>query len=463
MKTTKFLKLIVPALVVAVTIFSCVQDDDYDTPKLNLSDPEMVGNIDISLVKQMDNGGLVNFADAVNDNTTGSLVIEGYVISNDEAGNFYKTLVIQDAPESPQAGIQIDIDDPALYDLYKPGQKVYVTLYGRDDNGNLLPPLGMENMNGVLHIGAIVQDAVERISATEYTKYIKRSSEVATLVPTVITPGEYSDGLINTLVQINDMQLRSEELGSAYANPDDTYTVNRYLKNCGDDSETIIRNSGYSSFKSQLFPEGRGAIVSVFSKYNNDYQLFIRDTEDVMFTDNRCDPLFEETFNSAINNTTLNLPGWVNFTEAGSDLWTEQVYQGNGYAQFDCYGSGDELSVGWLITPGIELPAGSSPVFSFLTEHAYYDAGHMPLEVFISTDFDGTSGDVLTATWDEVTGYNTSYEEDFDTWFSWTPSGDIDLTAYAGQTIYIAFKYTGSDANEMQTRLHIENVNVEVP
>ena len=447
MKTNRLLNIIL-ALVVGIAFFSCVEDDDYTIPQLEFNEPNITTNTTISIVKDMYAGSMVDFNEASNG---GELIISGYVVSNDEAGNFYKTLVIQDQPENPTAGIQIDVDVTSLFGQFKPGRKVYVKLNG----------LGMDDSNGVLHIGMVDGNSIGRIPAPVFGDYVVRSNEVATIVPKVITPSQYSDSYINILVQIDDMQLSSEELGQPYANASDTYTVNRYLVNCVDDSETIIRNSGFADFKNELFPMGRGSVVAVFSKYNSDYQLFIRDTEDVMFDNDRCDPVFEETFASAVDNTVLDLTGWINYAEAGSELWSEQVYSGNGYAEFNPYSSGDSSNIGWLITPSIDLDAQDGEILTFETEHAYPDSGHDPLSVLISTDFDGTEAGIATATWTELT-FDVSYIVDFGTWYNFTPSGNIDISGYTG-TAYIAFRYTGSDTANQNMTLHVDNVKVYVP
>ena len=273
MKTNRILSLM-SILFLGLIVVSCVQDDDYNIPTLEIVEPNITANTTIS-------------------------------ISNDEAGNFYKVLVLQDSPENPTAAIQLDIDVTALYSKYKPGRKVYVKLNG----------LGMTNLNGVLHIGSIEGNSVGRISATNYEDYIIRSSEITTLVPKLITPSQYNDNMINMLVQLDNMQLSGSEVGQPYANADDTFTVNRKLKNCDDNSETILRNSGFASFKNELFPTGKGSIVAIFSKYNSDYQLFIRDTEDVDFEGNRCDPLFEDSFSDG----TLNK--WDPYSVTGAQVW----------------------------------------------------------------------------------------------------------------------------------------------
>ena len=56
--------------------------------------------------------------------------IEGYVVSSDATGNFYKKLIIQDKSENPTAGIEIVLNKTSLSETYDIGRKVYVKLDG---------------------------------------------------------------------------------------------------------------------------------------------------------------------------------------------------------------------------------------------------------------------------------------------------------------------------------------------
>ena len=63
------------------------------------------------------------------------------------------------------------------------------------------------------------------------------------------------------------------------------------------------------------------------------------------------------------------------------------------------------------------------------------------------------------ATWTEITGVtystgNTSGYAD-----SFVPSGDIDLSAYAGQTVYVAFQYLGASDGVTST-YQIDNISL---
>lgn len=454
MKTNRILNVM--SLLFLGVLFSCVQDDDYNIPTLDIVEPTIQANTTISIVKSMYAGSFVDFTEASNG---GELIIEGYVTSNDEAGNFYKVLVIQDSPENPTAAIQLDVDVTSLYSKYKPGRKIFVKLNG----------LGMDNLNGVLHIGSIQGSSVGRISATNYEDFIIRSSEVATLVPKVVTPVEYNDNLINMLIQIDDMQLNLPEVGMPYANAGDTYTVNRLLKNCNDDSFTIIRNSGFSTFKNEEFPIGAGSIVAVFSKYNSDYQLFIRDTVDVDFEGERCDPpllecsgasggsnvIFDENFEGT-SLATLTAEGWININvNNGSYKYSLRTFGGNNYMQVSAFNSGENPYEVWLITPAIDLDNSTNEQLNFKTNVGYYNGD--ALSVYVSNDFTGDAADISSATWYAVDatlpqGPTSGYGSTF------TNSGAINMSCLDGN-VYVAFKYLGSTTG-ITTTFQVDDVKV---
>ena len=232
---------------------------------------------------------------------------------------------------------------------------------------------------------------------------------------------------------------------------------------CTNGAEFFIETSSFASFNQEPLPtDGRGSITGVISKsYGGDDRVMVLNTtEDVIFNDFRCDPVFEETFNTAIDNTNLNIPNWINYAEAGDQLWTEQVYSGNGYAEFTAYNTGNTSNIGWLISPGIDMDAQEGEVLNFQTEYSYPDAGHYPLEVFVSTDFNGEESGIAAATWEPLT-VTIAHPDNTNDWFTWVDSGTVDLSMYTG-TLYIAFKYTGSDTSNQNSTIHVENVIVSV-
>lgn len=164
--------------------------------------------------------------------------------------------------------------------------------------------------------------------------------------------------------------------------------------------------------------------------------------------------IFSEGFSEAIDNTPLDIAGWTNFAAQGGTLWTEQVFSGNGYAEFSTFNSGDAVNVGWLVSPAINID-GSSKTLTFLAAQHHLDSPENTLQIYISTDFNGT--DVTAATWDELDATLPTQAND---WYEFVSSGEIDLSDYSGN-IYIAFKVTGSGTNTtLDGAYQIDNVKL---
>ncbi len=439
---------------------SCVSDDDYNIPNLTVNEP-LIPEDKITTFKAIKSR--FEQAQANGDPTAiidSDLYIVGYVVSSDRAGNFFEELIIQNKiddsnpAEDPRLGFRISVNVGSLSDTYEFGRKVYIKLNG----------LTVGEANGVLVIAKGKGSDVEQIQAYEYKDFIIRGAEVATITPKTTSISSLSEADENTFIQLDNVQFEKGDLALTYAGESsDEFDGFRTLISCENSNQIELQTSTFADFKSIQIAQNRGSIKGVFSRdFRDNFNVFIiNSTSDVNFdNEQRCDPVFEESFNSAIDNTNLNIDGWINYAEAGSELWTEQVYNNNGYAEFSAFRTGESSNIGWLITPPIDMDAQTGEILTFQTEHAYPDAGHDPLDVLISTNFDGTEAGITSATWTSLT-FNVSYIEDASTWFTFTDSGEIDLSSYTG-TAYIAFRYTGSDTANQNMTLHVENVKVLV-
>lgn len=165
--------------------------------------------------------------------------------------------------------------------------------------------------------------------------------------------------------------------------------------------------------------------------------------------------LLSQQFEGFADNTLLELPGWLNYAETGSSKWRIQVYSSNGYAEYSSYNSGDAVNVGWLISPAFTLEENNANKLRFQVSQSYVTSTANKLEVFISTDFDGTN--VGTATWQPLSANIPGTSA---TYFEFQNSGDINLSAYSGNA-YLAFKVTGSGTNtSLDGSYQIDNVTV---
>ena len=272
MKKVRLLKIIILCMLFS----ACIKDSDFSTPTVECVEPVITVTNTIQQVKEMYKFGGSTIIET-------DVVIEGYVVSSDESGNIYKTISIQDKPENPTAAIKIAIDQTDLYTKYNVGRKIFVKLKG----------LAVGYSFGSFQIGKASGRELDRIASTEVDNYIVRSCEVVEITPKIINIEDLNETMLEMLIKIENVQLNTKELGMTYGNLDNTLTVDRLLNgfnsNCDLAGDIILRNSGYSDFKNELLPEGKGSITAIFSNYYEDFQLYIRDTDDVNLTEDRCD------------------------------------------------------------------------------------------------------------------------------------------------------------------------------
>lgn len=264
---------------------ACIKDQNYVEPTIVCLEPQLTVTNTIQQVKDMYKyGGVTIISDDV--------IIEGYVVSNDRAGNIYKTISIQDKPTNPTAAIKINIDQTNLYIKYNIGRKIYVKLKG----------LAVGYSFGSIQIGKATGTELGRISSLEVDNYIVRSCDVETITPKKVTIANLDTGMLDMLIEIDNVQFNAVELGKPYGNIDNTNTVNRILEsadiNCNLLNQIVVKNSGYATFRNDLLPEGKGSVVAVLGNYYENFQLYLNSTDDVKLTEPRCN------YNNAFTATT---------------------------------------------------------------------------------------------------------------------------------------------------------------
>lgn len=148
----------------------------------------------------------------------------------------------------------------------------------------------------------------------------------------------------------------------------------------------------------------------------------------------------------------ITLDGWVNYNATSTRLWHARTYSNNIYAEFSsnfsATGSNDEA---WLITPAIDLTKSTGEALSFVTKTRYSNG--YPLTVLVSTNYDGTTAGIGTATWTPITFTAPTTNDVF------VSSGQIDISAIESNNVRIAFKYKGSKAG-ITTTLQLDNVKI---
>ncbi|MGY0391446.1 DUF5689 domain-containing protein [Bizionia sp. KMM 8389] len=461
MKTNKFLNLVL-TIVASFAIVSCVQDDDYTIPT-SLGDEEnarlntlLANGVEISIAEAKALYSEGDFLEPIDEN----IYIKGYVSSSDKTGNFFKEFYLQDSPSNPTTAIKVVINQVDLYNQFNFGREVYVSLQDLY--------VGEERVgNGVITIGGDTETdqygtTVTSLGLTKARTHVFRSAVTEDITPLEVGLSEISGDLVGIYVQANGVEFADNLLGLRYFDPSVDYDTQRQIQSCESVNYTTINleTSSFSDFKNDLLPEGNGSINAVVSKTfdGSSVVLALNTTEDVNFDGDRCSlavAIFNEDFEDITNNTDLDIPGWTNFAEAGSWIWREKSYDNNGYAEFSAFNSGSTSNIVWLVSPGIDMDAQENEALNFVAAQHHLDSPANTLEVFVSTDYDGS--DVLGATWEPLSVNLPTQSND---WYEFVNSGLVDISSYTG-TLYVAFKFTGSGTDEtLDGAYQIDNFSI---
>lgn len=445
------------------TLFSCVNGDDYGTPDLSGECEQLTANLLVSDVLSSANASLQMYEN-VDENVED--IIEAYVTSSDEGGNFYKSISLVSVDGSQ--GFTIPVDAYNLYTKFEPGRKVFIymdSLYYTFDSQIASTEIGALYNNNT--IDNPNDDAVGRLSGVMYENIIKRSctkvDEEDIMVQNMSINDITADNTyMHKLIELDNVQFTDGSVGGKYYDdsyPDLNFSNPVYPSNIGgatnhqitdiNGNTIIVRVSEYATFAGDAIPSGSGKIRGVLTYYQTSsgepFQFMIRTLNDVQLDNPRIVPLFEETFDT----------GWANWTKysvVGAQVWTlgTDGYGNPGnYARMSGYSGGNQTNDDWLISPAIDLSSVASATLTFDTAKNY--TGNA-LEIFLSNDYDGSSAP-STATWTPVSAPLSTGS------WNWVSSGDIDLASYIGGNVYVAFRYTSTTS--ASSTWEVDNVKVQ--
>ena len=177
---------------------------------------------------------------------------------------------------------------------------------------------------------------------------------------------------------------------------------------------------------------------------------------DIKIADSTKYAFYEEFIGNTTDGSVLNITGWTNYAQVGTVKWNEGLYSGTKYAEFTSYQSGQASNIAWLVSPAINMDAMDHETLAFDVAQAYVSSSANSIELFVSTDYDGTN--VMAANWQPLSF--TKPALNYDTNFTFFSSGLVDLSSYTGN-IYIAFKCKGSGTNSsLDGTYELDNVRI---
>lgn len=149
--------------------------------------------------------------------------------------------------------------------------------------------------------------------------------------------------------------------------------------------------------------------------------------------------------------TCLDLNGWSQFSVVGDgQTWGCTTFGNNASdgAQMSGFSGGAQDNEDWLISPALDLTSSSTLDF---WSRAAFDG--LPLEVKVSSDYSG-SGDPSSSTWTDLIVSLPAINSDV-----WTETADVDLSSFAGSSVYIAFVYY-SNTTDGAARWTLDDITV---
>lgn len=252
--------------------------DNFDTPPMVIPSTNLEANITINELKTLYWNSDRNYIDTIGFAENGdSLYIKARVISSDESGNIYNCLYIQDETGS----LPMSIRYPDMFNTYRVGQEVVLSVSG----------MYIGKYNGLQQLGQPEYTTQYGWEATFMTRELFESRVHLNGMPDVtkvdtidINLGDLSNStediirLQGQLVRLRNVHFEEADGLTTFSDADNS--TNRTVVD-SDGNTIIMRNSSYADFQADLLPMGSGTIVAILSYYGTDWQLLLRDTDDL--------------------------------------------------------------------------------------------------------------------------------------------------------------------------------------
>ena len=274
------LNLLKPTAIALLSLFaitSCVKDDDYEIPNPNGEKPlppfsGKVVTFDVATA-QATNTVVTYGADEA---------IEGYVISSDEGGNFYKKIYIQN--EEKTKGVTVVINKSGLYTEFPLGAKVQLRLKGLTSQANN----GGVDFGDGIYQGNNNRTGVGQMSEATYKKHLfekggtrKTLAELAKADTSINTLKVEAN--VNQLITLKGVHFKTEDVGKEmHQKTNDARQGTDYTLTDAQGNTIPFRTSRYAKFKDEKVPAGTLDITGVLTKFGQNWQFMISNYADIV-------------------------------------------------------------------------------------------------------------------------------------------------------------------------------------
>lgn len=271
MKAIKLLTLLAVSLFAAT---ACMNDFDEPTFKQPPFGNNEIGEANTTIAELKAKYSSTIKANAAKE-VTENIIIEGVVVANDETGNVYKQIIINDET----GAIIIGVNDVGLYAMMPIGQKVRIDCKG----------LYVGGYGKMAQVGGLYNGSIGRMSKNIFPKHVRITGipdrTQPELTPELIGEDYFTTENMDALakfVRLENVEI-SEADGTALWAPEElmnsSNVVERHIKM--GKTNLVLRMSTYADFANEAIPDGKLNINGVLTRFNNYWQFVISSTDDI--------------------------------------------------------------------------------------------------------------------------------------------------------------------------------------
>ena len=265
----------------ACAIFTSCMDNDWDIPGTNGSEygNQAVTETNVVTIAQLKqkyatviyNGSYVQFTEPTQ--------IKGVVTGNDVQGNIYNQIAIEDGTGSmiiciAQGGMfgQLQVGREIIVEL----QDLYIGSYGQQ------PEIGTPytNKNGRTYVSRMPRNLWQ----SHFKMLNMKSVSPVEFDQTKLGNTDYMKencGRLMTIKGVKFQGANGKKVFAADKDKDAANSVNRSLQGISS-NQLVVRTSTYADFANKPLPQGEVDITGIFTRYNNTWQVLIREESDIV-------------------------------------------------------------------------------------------------------------------------------------------------------------------------------------
>lgn len=257
--------------------------------------------------------------------------IRGIVVGNDEGGNIYNSLYIQDAT----GAIAISIGQGGLFGPFAVGQGVLIELQGLYVGG-----YGKQPQIGTSYLNPNREDAtpqVGRMSRYQWQEHYRLLTKGDGIMDGIFANPLECKWNLNSLdiaqycgrlITLKGVEL-AEADGTAVFAPSDgsvSLTANCANRVISGLSNVVLRTSTYADFANKPMPTGRVDITGVATRYNDVWQILMRTENDIKESTTEAAPVAEPKGSGTLEDP-FNVAAVTAFTKGmGADIQSAEIY-----------------------------------------------------------------------------------------------------------------------------------------